>query len=370
MTQNPFRAYAKMADSSSKFGNVDGHFVVTEKVHGAHFCVVIDLQCGGTVRFAKRSEILAPEENFYGYLDSNIPKQCQNVSPEIVRQIAGLAERNQLAGHRFQDVQRIRVHGELFGGKYPGIASPTSVHGPVQNGVWYSNKMEFFAYDIAIEVCKPDTDGAAQKIERYLDYKDFRSVCLSSGLQCVHHIFIGTFQQCLDVNPEFQSRIAEILGLPPLPDNLAEGLVIKACKEDSNIYGNNTTRRIMKRKIARFSEKQYSMSRQEFLASTKHKARDTAVEATSALEIEALMYEGLACVTEARYHAVVSKLGPEIVADAVIDAYVKDVIEDLGEEDREMFCRLDSGAQRDIEDKVREAIRDLVPANSDGTFAA
>jgi hypothetical protein len=62
-------AYEKMATSTSKWGKMATKsarqpWVVTEKVHGANFCISTD---GAAVWFAKRGAVLGGEEDFFGF---------------------------------------------------------------------------------------------------------------------------------------------------------------------------------------------------------------------------------------------------------------------------------------------------------------
>lgn len=119
----------------------------------------------------------------------------------------------------------------------------------MQNGVWYSEKLEFIAYDIALEVKgkgKAERDGGRwvdlsasahatqllgpdreygstrgiQTTDRYLNFQDFREVCELSGLPFLDALFLGLFAECVGFNIEFLSTVPAKLGLPPLPGAL------------------------------------------------------------------------------------------------------------------------------------------------------
>jgi len=235
----------------------------------------------------------------------------------------------------------------------------------VQNGVWYSEKLEFIAYDIALEVKgkgKAERDGGRgiQTTDRYLNFQDFREVCELSGLPFLDALFLGLFAECVGFNIEFLSTVPAKLGLPPLPDNLAEGVVIKACEERED----GGMRRIMKSKIARFGEKSYTMSRQEWMEGVQKKKEDkksAGFQAPGTATYEAVLYEALACVTATRHSAVLSKLGPDTPQHVVLEAYVIDVLQDLAEEDRSTFDTFDQAAKQEMSEAIRDAVLEILP---------
>lgn len=235
----------------------------------------------------------------------------------------------------------------------------------MQNGVWYSEKLEFIAYDIALEVKgkgKAERDGGRgiQTTDRYLNFQDFREVCELSGLPFLDALFLGLFAECVGFNIEFLSTVPAKLGLPPLPDNLAEGVVIKACEERED----GGMRRIMKSKIARFGEKSYTMSRQEWMEGVQKKKEDkksAGFQAPGTATYEAVLYEALACVTATRYSAVLSKLGPDTPQHVVLEAYVIDVLQDLAEEDRSTFDTFDQAAKQEMSEAIKDAVLEILP---------
>ena len=76
-----YSGYIKISDSSANW-MVDSKlikktkWVVLEKVHGSCFCFIYDIKTN-TITCAKRKELLADDDNFFGYkniLDEIIPK--------------------------------------------------------------------------------------------------------------------------------------------------------------------------------------------------------------------------------------------------------------------------------------------------------
>ncbi|MBC8143139.1 MAG: RNA ligase, partial [Armatimonadetes bacterium] len=219
-----FSGYEKVAESAAKWGlDVAGtralrrvRWAVTEKIHGANFCFVME---NGRVhgqppsmqalRGANRRRLLDENEPFFGW--------------QAVRE--ALAENLQSAAARLPDAETVCVYGELFGGGYPheGVASAPDVQ-PVQTGVWYAPDIRFAAFDVGV------TTGRER---RYLDFERAQTVLRAAGVPCVASLFIGTFERATDFSPRFDSTIPATLGLPPLPKgtNLAEGIVVRPVRE-------------------------------------------------------------------------------------------------------------------------------------------
>merc|ERR1712048_462441 len=178
--------------------------------------------------------------------------------------------------------------------------------GPVQIGVWYAPDLHFMAFDVAADV-------SGQRL--YLDFADARDICTRCGLFFVEPLRMGTLEECLDFDIEFETTIPLRLGLPPLPPgaggaatNLAEGVVIRPQKEPLKRAGagvgrKESARGLFKQKIPAFSEKRYQNDDWR-----KGKAGGMGV-AAAVSDIEKSRYEIIASVTETRLAAVLSKTG-------------------------------------------------------------
>ena len=109
--------------------------MVTEKVHGANLAVVVD---DGCVRYAKRTGLLDPDDDFYGYRE-HIPPRYNDKFQALF----------QLAQTRFPTMHSLTIYGELFGGDYPHdevVAVQDLL--PVQTGISYCPGLEFYAFDV------------------------------------------------------------------------------------------------------------------------------------------------------------------------------------------------------------------------------
>lgn len=151
-------------------------WVVTEKVHGANFAITTD---GVEVRFAKRKELLQLGEDFFGYLSQ------KSVLEEKVKYIFASFKKSLASLHR------ITIYGELFGGEYPHPNVPL-VPGiqSVQTGVYYSPKIEYYGFDIAIQ----ENNDLTQQI--YLDYIVARRLFHQACLLYAEALFMGTWVSC------------------------------------------------------------------------------------------------------------------------------------------------------------------------------
>ena len=212
-------SYEKISESLNKWNFTEADYrvfrktdwIVTEKIHGANFGLVTN---GSEVRFAKRKEFLQPEEDFFDY-------QClKHPLVEQVKKIFKIlqAERN--------DLLKVFVYGELFGGEYPHPDVPAVPHvQAIQTGIYYSPKIEYCAFDMAVEI------KGNLVTRNYLDYDKALNLFQQVGIMGSKPLFIGKYEEALAYSPEFDSTIPALFGLPKLPfRNPAEGIVIKPNK--------------------------------------------------------------------------------------------------------------------------------------------
>ncbi|MCH2044780.1 MAG: hypothetical protein MK212_11740 [Saprospiraceae bacterium] len=227
-------------------------WVVTEKIHGANFCILTD---GRIIQFAKRKTLLETGEDFFAY--SLIAKSLQNK----VRQLFILLS------YEFKDLTKIAVYGELYGGEYPhDEVAPIGGLQAIQTGIYYSPSIQFSAFDIAYT----NTNGERQ----YCDFKYLEKYCDQVELQYCKPLLIGSYEEALSYPIGFQSTIPYALGLPPLAiDNKAEGIVIKPFEnfEVDTIKGK--LRPVLKKKIPAFSEDKRYQEAQKWRVQSKQQTR-------------------------------------------------------------------------------------------------
>jgi len=225
--------YQKIYDSIAKYGfskadmkiiKNEEKWVVMEKIHGANFSVRYD-KLTDEVSFYKRNGKLNNDEWFYNY---------QIIKEQLAKCMFKLNDFLQ----KSYDYKTIIVFGELFGGMYPGTKSNTRA---VQEGVFYSNKLHFFAYDIYID-------------NIYLSYDVFIKVIKESNFEYVVPLLIcDSYEEATYYDIKIDSKIPEQLKMPKLlqGSNIMEGVIIKPF---SNIVLSNGNRCLIKRKNYDFLE--------------------------------------------------------------------------------------------------------------------
>lgn len=91
------------------------------------------------VECAKRSGILAVDDNFYSFRSQHLALQLHACGAALFGSLATPTGRARLLGERWSDVQlaKVSVYGELFGGAYPHpeVAAVPGLQA-VQKGIW------------------------------------------------------------------------------------------------------------------------------------------------------------------------------------------------------------------------------------------
>lgn len=301
-----FSSYEKIDEGFLSRGLTQEHYrliqktnwVVTEKIHGANFCVILDSQ---QIRYAKRKEILSKEDDFFGYQAVVSPLEPGFREVQQWLRVEGFAS--------VQDT--ILLYGELCGGGYPHPdVEPNPLVDLIQSGIYYSPNVEFCVFDIAIHGL---TTNAAKT---YLDYKIVCNVCTKAGLLYTQALFIGSYDEALHFDIRFESTLPAMLGLPKLPfPNLAEGVVIKPARELRLTTAKESFRPVLKHKIREFSEVQFHQSEKWNAFEPKGK-------------VTRLIRDILRMVNPNRLTNAVSKVGRIRAGDSVKIAQVKRYFEE------------------------------------------
>lgn len=219
-------------------------WVVTEKVHGSNFSIYYQ---NGLINFGKRNCLLKEDDWFYNY------QLIQDKLSDNIRHLSKIMNHSQII-----------VYGELFGGWYPnhhdwtgpvgtrinqeGVSIVPFEERAVQEGIYYSQQIEFMVFDVAIIEQEKLQFMNFFQMEEYLKQTDF---FYSKPLM------IGNFQTVQKYNLNFDSHIPSQLGLPILPQgtNTAEGVVIKPVEpvfiKDKK---GNEVRCLIKKKHPKFQE--------------------------------------------------------------------------------------------------------------------
>lgn len=208
-------------------------FEMTEKIHGAHLSVSSD---GERELLAKRTGFLDPGDDFYG---------ANELLPDLGEKAREL--RCRLGA----PITQVDVHGELFGGAYPHPdveACPGAR--PVQAGAWYSPQVRFAAYDVVVWVRERGVPP------RFLPAREARGLLEEAGFLTPPVLARGRLAD-LDLPLPERTRIPDILGLPPVEENPAEGVVLKAETDLLLPVGDTWVRPVLKRKRRAFDEERF-----------------------------------------------------------------------------------------------------------------
>lgn len=302
-----FTGYERIAESLERWIGDDEaayralahvEWIVTEKIHGANFCLVTD---GVEIRAAKRKAFLDPDEEFFGH------RAMLERNAEAVRRVFALARA------RNPQIARVLVYGELFGGGYPHPDVPVDPSAqPVQTGCFYSPTIELCAFDLRLFV-------AGEGVGEYADHDEAAAIFTEAGLFHAQPLFRGSYEDAIAFPIGFESHIPALLGLPPIPGNKAEGVVIKPVRPVVVPRRAGSIRPVIKRKIPEFSED-----------ARFHQAEKWAAPAVAGGALEQLLWEVYPLVTEARLDAAVSKIGRPVAGETIRRAQILAlVIEDL-----------------------------------------
>lgn len=339
MTPLPFEPYPKVSESPSEWRLTDAErriidrteWVVTEKIHGANFAFLSD---GRRPACAKRKAVLGADESFFAH------ERLIERHGDAVRALA-----RRLGGERV-----VTVHGELFGGGYPhpDVAAVEGVQ-PVQTGVWYAPDVEFVAFDIAVT----GDDG----VKVFLDFDDAAERAAEVGVPFVAVRFRGSLSDALGEPCSFRTAVPDRYGLPPIEDNLAEGVVIKPVTPLMVETRKGLARPMVKRKIAAFVEDARYHQAQKWAAPPR---RSSGVPALDLLEFRAGEL-----LESNRYAAARSKQGPIAPSDragrAVLRAMlVEDVFDTLDEAHGDALRALDDDERSFLRALVEDAAEALI----------
>lgn len=345
MTKNSdwiFTSYEKIAEAPEQWQLDEAGYrlldklswVVTEKIHGANFCFLSD---GTSILCANRKQILHPGENFFQHVQL------------LARLKDAILHIWTLTREHYPDCERIFLYGELFGGAYPHpeVAPDPSVQA-VQTGIYYSPHIEFCAFDLAIE--------SPTQPHHYLDYDQACQIFKAAHLLYAMPLFIGSYRDALAYSPRFPSTIPALLGLPALPENTAEGIVIKPVKSILLPTRKKEIRPILKKKIAEFSEEKRFSEAQKW-------SRPQTNQATDRLALT--QWEAFNLITENRLQNAISKVGlPERGekkrAQQIFRLLVEDVLEQLVLNQEELFSALTAEEKEALTMAIHGEVRVLM----------
>lgn len=299
----------------------DMKWVVQEKVHGTNTSFLCD---GQDVKFAKRTSRLADDEKFYDYTEL-----LERYKSRVINLFDRIKKNH-------PDVRAISVFGEMFGGLYPHNDVKRNPRvSLIQKGVCYSPEHDFYGFDIYVFT----EDGG-----RYLSVDEVNRLFEDEGFFYAKTLFCGSLAECLEHPNAFQSHIAEWLGLPPIEDNICEGVVIRPVEP---LFLRNGDRVIIKNKNERFSEKKSEKKRNKLFTEP----------APFSETLKSLLVVAETYVNENRLANVVSHIGevhfPKDFGK-VMGLFSKDALEDFLKEHRDEFASLEKSEQKTFNKEVNK----------------
>ena len=287
-------------DKIKLHGYADESFCITEKIHGANTQICYNLKTN-EFSYGKRTCFLEDEEKCYN---------VQNIFESIKENIINLSKR--LLSFTKKDIENVVVYGEIFGGFYPHekVEKDNSAT-KVQKGVYYSPKNEWRAFDIAYTMTE---DSKFQ----FLSGKDFFEICKETGIKTVPLLTVASsLSEALEYPNDKQSVVPQQLNLPPIEDNIMEGVVIKPWNSD---FWMGQSRVIIKNKNTKFSEKAH--------------VKKINIQFEVPENVKTAIEEVSQFITEERVNNIISHLGEITAKDIgkVIGLAAEDVLEDYKKE--------------------------------------
>lgn len=261
-------------------------FVVVEKCHGSNFSISYDgkeLICG------KRTSFLNEDDKFFNF------QRVRDRYEAKIKAMYYILSAN-------SDFEVLTVCGELYGGTYPHPDVEKIDIAQVQKGVFYNNDVDLLIFDIKLD-------------SKFMGTEQLNKTCEENTLPYLKTLFTGTLTQCLAYSNEFQTTIPEQLGLPPIENNICEGVVIRPT--ETRYIGNE--RVILKNKNEKFTESHGGKSR------TPKPPKEISEN------VRKVIISSVEYVNENRLRNVLSKLGPVTTKDfgKILGSLSKDAVEDV-----------------------------------------
>ena len=302
-------------------------FVVQEKVHGSNVCLVTD---GSSVSFGKRTGFVEAGEKFY-----NFEELLERYTSKVISLFSTVHD-------VFPNTKTLSVFGEMFGGKYPHPDIKNKANSMIiQKGVYYCPNHEFYAFDLYLT-----TEDSGY----FLPVDDTNTFFEQCGFFYAKTLFRGTLSACLQYPNDSPSMISRWLGLPPIEDNICEGIVIRPVQPT---YLHNGARILLKNKNARFAEKK----------AVKKRTPKLFVDASYSESLNHLLPVSEQYVTENRLNNVISKIGQLSIPKEMgklIGLFSKDVIEDFLKEHSGKYAALEKSEQKILNRHINSLATELI----------
>lgn len=268
-----------------------------EKIHGANFTILCD---GTNIEYARRKSKLIKNEDFYNH-KSVVTKYEQNILDLF-----------KLIKDKYNKTIYIQVHGEIFGGLYDHPDIPKVKESiKIQKGICYAPFNDYLIFDIVYFTNNDE--------KHYLNQYELIDMCENACVGYIPILYKGTFDDMLNLNPEYESTIYQRYGLPKIENNTAEGYVIKPIYPLLEIKPHQ--RIIIKLKADKFADR-------KVIDTNKQKPIYNITEEDQTLVNIIMNY-----VTEARISSVKSKYDYEhMKKNKFYGLIVKDIFDDVNKE--------------------------------------
>jgi Rnl2 family RNA ligase len=243
---------------------------------------------------------------------------------------------------KYPDTITIIVYGEIFGGTYPhpDVKNDSRVT-VIQKGVYYCPNHEFYAFDLYVQVAEYGRYFSVGETNLFFEKFDFLHA---------KTLFRDNLDACLQYPNEFPSLISAWLGLPPIDDNVCEGVVIRPVEV---LYFHNGSRVLLKNKNSRFAEKKSVKKRQPKLL----------VEVTYSEVLNMMLAEVENYITDNRLNNVVSKIGQISVpkdTGKLIGLFSKDILDDFLKEHSGNYAKLEKSEQKILNKHINMHATELI----------
>ena len=176
-----------------------------------------------------------------------------------------------------------------------------------------------------ISTCSPRTADTTYSVD------ETNALFEAEGFFYARSLFTGSLDDCLKHPNQFQSKIAEWLGLPAIEDNVCEGIVIRPV---TPCYLRTGSRALIKSKNEKFAEKK----------SVKRRNKQLEAPVEYSKELAELIETVASYVNENRLANVVSHIG-EVQIPRDLGKLIKemsyDVVEDFLKEHSALYNAID-----------------------------
>ena len=184
------------------------------------------------------------------------------------------------------------------------------------------------------------------------------SVLSEAGFMYSKPLSICSFEEAISFKIGFVTHLPTQFKLPPIDDNLAEGVVIKPMQNLHLSIKKGFKRVIVKRKIAKFSER-------KAIGSPPKKKTQKDTTYTTSNNFELLKYEIFALVTNQRLDNAISKIGLPYEAEdkkwsEIREMMEADVMETLQDDNDELWEGCSHAVRDMLTGEARDQCKQLV----------